>query len=83
MTAIKSLQKRLDKLEDRSSNEPNLVDMVLAALSDQDLELLHEHAILREKGFDEDQISCIMADRWSPFQQAVERFKQTAIELAS
>jgi hypothetical protein len=80
---IETLQKRLDKLEECPSNESDLVDMVLAALLDQDLELLHEHAILREKGFDEEKISCMMADRWSLFQQAVERFSQAAIELGS
>jgi hypothetical protein len=50
MIAIKALQKRLDKLEDCPSNESDLADTVLAALSDQDLELLHEYAILREGG---------------------------------
>ena len=83
MIAIKTLQKRLDKLEERPTTEPDIVEMALAASSDQDLELLHEHAILHEAGFDQEQISRMMADRWSLFQQAIERFKQAAIELES
>ena len=81
MTAIKALQKRLDRLEGRPINEPDIVEKVLETLSDDDLDLLHEHASLREAGFDEEQISVMMADRWSLFQHAVERFKQAAIRL--
>jgi len=81
MTTIKNLQKRLDRLEPRPTTEPDLVEIVLEALSDDDLDLLHEHASLRDAGFDEEQISVMMADRWSRFQQAVERFKQIAAEL--
>lgn len=83
MTAIKALQKRLDRLEDRPTNEPDLVEMVLEALSDDDLDLLQEQASLRDAGFDDEQISVMMAERWSLFQQAVERFKQVTIELES
>ena len=81
MTTINALQRRLVRLEDRPINEPDIVEKVLETLPDDDLDLLHEYASLREAGFDEEQISCMMAERWPPFQQAVERFKQAAIEL--
>ena len=80
-TSVKALQKRLDLLEERPSTEPDLVEIVLAALSDDDLQLLHEHAVLRESGFNEEQAASMMGERSSLFQQAVERFKQIAIEL--
>lgn len=81
MTTINGLQRRLVRLEDRPINEPDIVEKVLEALSDHDLDLLHEHASLQEAGFGEEQISCVMADRWPCFQRSVERFKQAAIEL--
>jgi hypothetical protein len=81
MTAIKALQKRLDRLEERPTNETDILEMVLRALPDQDLELLQEHATLWEAGFNEGQISLMMSNRWALFQQAVERFKQVSIEL--
>jgi hypothetical protein len=83
MTAINALQRRLVRLEDRPINEPDIVEKVLETLSDDDLDLLHEYASLREAGFDEGQISVMMADRWPLFQRAVERFKQAAIESES
>lgn len=83
MTTINALQKRLDRLEDRPINKPDIIEKVLEALSDDDLDLLHEYASLREAGFDEEQISVMMADRWPLFQRAVERFNQAAIELGS
>lgn len=76
MIAIAALQKRLDRLEDRPSTEPDIVELVLASLSDIDLELLHEHATLRETGFDEDQIAVMMADRYKQFQKAVTHFQE-------
>ncbi len=81
MIAIKTLQKRLDQLEDRPIARSDIIELVLQTLSDDDLELLHEHAALKEAGFDEEQISGIMVDRWSLFRLAVERFKHTSIEL--
>lgn len=81
MTTINALQKRLVRLEDRPINEPDIVEKVLDTLSDDDLELLHENASLREAGFDEEQIAFMMAERWPLFQRAVERFNQAAIEL--
>jgi hypothetical protein len=51
MIAIKSLQKRLDKLEECSTTEPDMVEIVLAALEDVDLELLQELSMLYESGF--------------------------------
>ncbi len=81
MTTINALQKRLDRLEDRPIIEPDIVEKVLDTLSDGDLELLHEYASLWEAGFDEEQISGIMVDRWSFFQNAVARFKKATIEL--
>lgn len=48
MTAIKTLQKRIDRLEERPTTEPDIVESVLAALTDADIELLQEFSILRE-----------------------------------
>ena len=83
MTTINALQKRLVRLEDRPINEPDIVEKVLETLSDDDLDLLHEYASLREAGFDEKQIAHMMADRGSLFQRAVARFNRAAIELTS
>lgn len=55
MIAITALQKRLDKLEGRPTTEPDIVELVLMALYDNDLMLLQELASLREAGFDEEQ----------------------------
>jgi hypothetical protein len=41
-----------------------------------DLELLQEHATLRETGFNEDQIVITMEDRHKHFQKAVARFQE-------
>jgi hypothetical protein len=75
MTAIKSLLKRLDKLEAQPNAEPDIVELVLSSLEDEDLELLHEHATLRETGFNEDQIAIMMGDRYKRFQKAVTHFQ--------
>ena len=73
MTAIKTLQKRLDLLEERPSTEPDLVEIALAALSDSDLELLHEHAVLRESGFNNEQTASMMGERWQLYLQAKDK----------
>lgn len=83
MTAIKTLLKRLDRLEDSPTVEPDIVELVLASLSDIDLELLHEHATLRESGFDEDQIAVMMGDRYERFQKAKAYFQKAYQEIRS
>lgn len=75
MTAIKTLQRRLDLLEGRPSTEPDIAEMVLATLDDADLDLLQEGSYLREAGFDEKQIAAMMADRWSQYLEAAARFQ--------
>jgi hypothetical protein len=75
MTTIKSLMMRLDRLEDRSTNEPDILDSVLHATSDEDVRLLREHASLQEAGFDEEQIKVKMSDRWLLFLEAIARFE--------
>ena len=81
MTAIKTLERRLCRLEYSSMNAPDIIDSVLHATSDEDVRLLREHASLQEAGFDEEQIKIKMSDRWLLFQKAVAKFKQVAIEL--
>jgi predicted nucleic acid-binding Zn-ribbon protein len=76
MIAIKTLQKRLDKLEERPTTEPDLVETVLAALEDADLELLQELSSLRESGFNEEQTVSMMGDRYHKAQEALTRCKE-------
>jgi hypothetical protein len=76
MIAIKTLQKRLDKLEEHPTTEPDLVEMVLAALKDADLELLQELSSLRESGFNEEQTASMMGDRYQKAQEAVVHFQE-------
>jgi hypothetical protein len=45
--------------------------LVLAALADDDLELLQELSILRESGFDEGQTASMMGDRYKQAQGAL------------
>ena len=75
MTAIKTLQKRLDKLEVRPTTEPDIVEFVLPTVTDEDLELLQELSILRESGFDEEQIAEMMKDRYQDAQEAIAHFQ--------
>ena len=42
MTAIKTLQKRMDRLEVPPTTEPNIVELALSTSLDADLELLQE-----------------------------------------
>ena len=76
MTAITALRKRLDKLELRPTNEPDLVEKALAVLEDKDLELLQEHAVLRESGFDEEQAAQMMGERWLAYEVAATNFRE-------
>ena len=75
MTAIKTLQKRLDHLEGRPTTEPDIVEMVLTTLKDADLDLLQEVSCLREAGFDEQQTAAMMGDHWSQYLEAATRFQ--------
>ena len=83
MTAIKTLQKCLDKLEVRPTTEPDIVEMVLPILKDTDLELLPEFSSLHESGFDEEQIAEMMKDRYHVAKKAVERFQAKYAEIAA
>jgi hypothetical protein len=76
MIAIKTLQKRLDKLEERPTTEPDLVELMLAALEDDDWELLQELSILRESGFNEKQTASMMGDRYQEAKEAVLHFQK-------
>jgi hypothetical protein len=76
MIAIKTLQKRLDKLEEHPTTEPDLVEMVLASLEDADLLLLQELSILRESGFNEEQTASMMGDRYQEAQKAIMYFQE-------
>lgn len=81
MIAITALCRRLDKLEERPTTEPDIVSMVLTTLNDVDLELLQEQAALREAGFDEEQTASMMGERYKRGQKAVANF-QEAYQLA-
>jgi hypothetical protein len=63
MTAVKTLLKRLDRLEPRPTTEPDIVSLVLTTLRDSDIELLQELSSLQESGFDDEQTASMMADR--------------------
>ena len=80
MTAIKTLQKRLDRLEVRPTTEPDIVEMVLTTLVDADLDLLQEVSCLRDAGFDEQRTATMMGDRWPQYLEAAARFQ---LEYAS
>jgi len=82
MTAIKTLQRRLDLLEGRPRTEPDIVEMVLSTLEDADLDLLQEFSSLRESGFDEQQIATMMADRYHLAQNAVKHFQSEYVRIA-
>jgi hypothetical protein len=81
MTAIKALLKRLDRLEERPTAEPDTVELMLAALEDTDLELLHELSILRESGFDEEQTASMMGDRYQLARDAIGHFQEEYQEI--
>jgi hypothetical protein len=76
MIAVKTLQKRLDKLEERPTTEPDIVEMVLAASEDDDLLLLQELSSLRESGFDEEQTASMMGDRYHEALNALVHFQE-------
>jgi hypothetical protein len=75
MTAVKTLLKRLDRLEPRPTTEPDIVSLVLTTLRDSDIELLQELSSLQESGFDDEQTASMMADRHGMAQKAVETFQ--------
>jgi len=76
MISTAALQKRIDRLELRPATEPDLVEKALAALEDKDLELLQEHAILRESGFNEEQAAQMMGERWLAYEVAATNFRE-------
>jgi hypothetical protein len=55
--------------------------MVLAALEDADLLLLHEVSILHESGFNEEQIAQMMGDCYQLSLKAIENFQETYKEV--
>jgi hypothetical protein len=81
MIAIKSLRKRLDKLEDRPTAEPDIAELVLASLEDADLLLLQELSILRESGFNEEQTAQMMGDRYQLAHRAIRHFQEVYQEV--
>jgi hypothetical protein len=81
--AINALQKRLYRLEERLTTEPDLIEIVLAALSDNDLELLYEHAVLRESGFNEEQAASMMGERWLMYEVATAHFQEGYQQVAA
>jgi hypothetical protein len=76
--ALAALSRRLEWLEGRrpAGGEEIIVNAVLGSLSDSDIELLEEHAVLRETGYDEDTVAVFMEEKYSRFQKAVEVFKE-------
>jgi len=63
-------------LEVRPRKEPDIVEIVLTTLSDADLELLQEHAVHRESGFNEEQAASIMGERWATYEVAAVHFQE-------
>jgi len=57
--------------------------MVLAELSDGDLDLLGEMAVLRESGFNEEQTATMMGDRYKLAMAAVTHFQEAYQEALS
>lgn len=76
MIAITALCRRLDKLEDRPTTEPDLVEMVLAALEDEDLEVLLEASELNAAGYTAEEISSMMGERWLTYEVAAVHFQE-------
>jgi hypothetical protein len=76
MTAITALQKRLDRLEERPSTEPDLVEIVLATLDDADLEVLQEASELNAAGYNAAEISSMMGERWLAYEVAAAHFRE-------
>jgi len=68
-------------LEGRPTTEPDIVEMVLTALEDADLDLLQEASCLREAGFDEQQTVAMMGYRWSQYLQAAARFQAEYVRI--
>lgn len=75
MISITALQKRVSLLEGRSS-EPDLVEMVLATLGDEDLEVLQEASELNAAGYTAKEISSMMGERWLTYEVAAAHFQE-------
>ncbi len=78
MTDIRSLQKRLDRLEGRGP-VPDFELMALEALRDDDLDLLQEANTLYRCGHSESEIAAMMGER-HPQLEAAKAHYQKAFE---
>ena len=64
----------------RPSTKPDLVEIVLAALKDADLEVLQEASELN--AYNAEEISSMMGERWPRYQEAVTHFHECYAQLA-
>ncbi len=83
MTAIKTLQKRIDRLEEQPTTEPDIVESVLADLSGCRSGTFAGVFDSTESGFDEEQIAEMMKDRYRRAKKAVECFQAKYAEIAA
>lgn len=83
MTAIKTLRKRLDRLEGHRPDQGQDYEMMaLEALSDEELDILQEGRALHSCGHTEAEIEVMMgAEKWKLFQEAVGRYQAVYAQL--
>jgi quinol monooxygenase YgiN len=53
------------------------IERALAMLSDVDLEVLQEAGELNETGYNAEEISFMMAERWLPYEAAAAHFQES------
>ncbi|MCJ7444438.1 MAG: hypothetical protein MUO26_07910 [Methanotrichaceae archaeon] len=76
---IKSLDRRISMLEERAppENDSNITNLVLSqSISNEEIALMEEHAMLAETGFNDTQISEMMQERYSQAQDAFDHFRE-------
>lgn len=83
MIAISTLTRRIERLEPVPDPQPDIVGAVLSSLSDAQIDLLHEMAVLRESGFDEEQTALMMGSRYRKSQKALGHFQKAYQEVVS
>lgn len=82
MTTLAALIRRLDRLEEHRSTAPDVIGLALAAVSDEDLDILQEAAELGACGHSISEIATILAERWPLYQKAAERFREAIERIA-
>lgn len=83
MTSIPALERRLDRLEKRMSDGPDIVGMALSTVSDEDLDVLQQASELNECGYTKAEIAVMMGERWPLYQEAAARFQEAAARIVA